>query len=141
MAYISVRPPTRPININIIKIILDAIVREGVIPKDRPTVPMAEDVSKRQVKKGRSSMALKAKAPLKDRNRYKKNIAPAAFTASSITLLPKHSASPFLLKTAKAERIRTAIVVVFIPPAVDPGDPPISIRKTLMACPDWDREE
>ena len=28
----------------------------------------------------------------------------------------------------KAEENRTAIVVVFIPPAVDPGEPPINIR-------------
>ena len=58
-----------------------------------------------------------------------------------MTLLPKHSVSSFLRKTAMEESTSTAIVVVFIPPAVDPGDPPISIRKTLMACPDWDKEE
>ena len=110
----------------------------GVIPNDNPTVAMAEDVSKRQVKNGRSSIVLKAKAPPNERHRYKKNMAPAAFTASSITLLPKHWASPFLLNTAKAESTRTAIVVVFIPPAVDPGDPPTSINNTVIASPDSD---
>ena len=30
----------------------------------------------------------------------------------------------------------TAKVVVFIPPAVDPGDPPISMRTTMITMPD-----
>ena len=29
---------------------------------------------------------------------------------------------------------RTAKVVVFIPPAVEPGEPPISIRRIIMPC-------
>ena len=128
-------------NINIIKIILDGTLRVGVRPMDRPTVPMAEEVSKRQERKGKLSIALKTKAPPRDRNKYRKNMAPAAFTASSITRLPKHSASPLRLKTANAERIRTAMVVVFIPPAVDPGEPPISINNTVMAEPDSERDE
>ncbi len=33
------------------------------------------------------------------------------------------------------ERNRMAIVVVFIPPAVDPGDPPTSIRKIIIIIP------
>ena len=32
---------------------------------------------------------------------------------------------------------RTPTVVVFIPPAVDPGDPPISIRIIMINCPLW----
>ena len=60
MAYISVRPPTRPINIKIIKILLDTTDSAGVIPNDKPTVAMAEEVSKRQVKNGRFSIVLKA---------------------------------------------------------------------------------
>ena len=31
---------------------------------------------------------------------------------------------------------KTARVVVFIPPAVEPGEPPISIRKIMMALED-----
>ena len=28
-----------------------------------------------------------------------------------------------------------AMVVVFMPPAVDPGEPPTNIHKIIMACP------
>ena len=33
---------------------------------------------------------------------------------------------------------RTAKVVVFIPPAVDPGEPPISIKRIIMPCDELD---
>ena len=35
-----------------------------------------------------------------------------------------------------ALRMRTAIVVVFIPPAVEPGEPPISIKIILRSFPE-----
>lgn len=44
-AYINVNPPTRPKNIDNIKINLDAIPSVGVIPSVSPTVPTAEAVS------------------------------------------------------------------------------------------------
>ena len=33
---------------------------------------------------------------------------------------------------------RTAKVVVFIPPAVEPGEPPISIKRIMMPCDELD---
>ena len=48
----------------------------------------------------------------------------------------KHCTSFLRLNTVIAESNRTAKVVVFIPPAVEPGEPPISIRMTIMAVPD-----
>ena len=56
------------------------------------------------------------------------NIAEAAFTVPSSTLRFISSALSFFLNTEKAEENKTAIVVVFIPPAVEPGEPPINIR-------------
>lgn len=44
-AKTNVSPPTRPRNIKQIKMILERIPKVGVIPKDKPTVPMAELVS------------------------------------------------------------------------------------------------
>ena len=49
-----------------------------------------------------------------------------------VEIPPKHSVSSFLLKTASKERNSTAIVVVFIPPAVEPGEPPISISTIII---------
>ena len=40
-------------------------------------------------------------------------------------------ACSWLLKVATAFRRSTANVVVFIPPAVEPGDPPINIRSIM----------
>ena len=38
-------------------------------------------------------------------------------------------------KTAITLANRTAIVVVFIPPAVEPGEPPINIKIVIIDCP------
>ena len=69
VAYISVRPPTRPINIKTIIIILLATLKVGVRDRESPTVAKAEVVSKREVRKGISSMALKARALPRERKR------------------------------------------------------------------------
>ena len=50
-AKIRVNPPTRPKNIRIIRMILEIIPRVGVSPRESPTVPMAELVSKRAIDK------------------------------------------------------------------------------------------
>lgn len=63
-------------------------------------------------------------------------VLPALRTVSSDILLLKHCTSFLRLNTVIAERNRTAKVAVFIPPAVEPGEPPISIRMTIMAVPD-----
>ena len=44
-----------------------------------------------------------------------------------MTVKPKISMSSFWRNVATIFKIRTAKVVVFMPPAVEPGDPPISI--------------
>lgn len=47
-----VNGPKRPVNITITKTVLFHALNSGVIPKLRPTVPKAETVSNRSVKKG-----------------------------------------------------------------------------------------
>lgn len=49
--YIRVRGPTLPINIVIIIITFEIGYRKGVIPLERPTVPKAENTSKRSASK------------------------------------------------------------------------------------------
>ena len=46
------------------------------------------------------------------------------------------SVSFFLRQTENAFKIRTASVVVFIPPAVEPGEPPTSISRIIIALED-----
>ena len=57
-------------------------------------------------------------------------------TTVSDSLLRKHCTSFLRLITVMTERNRTANVAVFIPPAVEPGEPPMSIRIIMIADPD-----
>ena len=66
-----------------------------------------------------------------NRNIYINNIVAAVATISVSILLLNKRVSCFFLNTAKAEAKITAIVVTFIPPAVDPGAPPISIKSII----------
>ena len=59
---------------------------------------------------------------------YIKNIVIAFLTVSSSILRFISSALSFFLNTDIADETNTATVVVFIPPAVEPGEPPINIR-------------
>lgn len=63
-AKINVRPPTRPKNISRIKTLRESRFSSGVIPRDRPTVPTAEAVSKRQVSMGSPSETLMIRPPV-----------------------------------------------------------------------------
>ena len=58
--------------------------------------------------------------------------------AASAIPLPKALGWPVLEKTLKEAARITKIVVIFMPPAVDPGLPPISIRTMVMALPEPD---
>ena len=74
-------------------------------------------------------------APATDSTTYnKRTVAPFLIARMGIPL-PKRWACSFSLKTANADAQRTAIVVVFIPPAVEPGEPPINIRIIINSKP------
>ena len=66
---------------------------------------------------------------------YIRRIVAAFLTELSGILRPKKWAESCLRNTDKAEEKSTAIVVVFIPPAVEPGEPPISIRMIISRSP------
>ena len=59
---------------------------------------------------------------------YKNAIVAASFTVSLEIRLPKQRTSLRFLTAAIAAQKSTAIVVIFIPPAVEPDAPPISIN-------------
>lgn len=127
-ANTKVIPPTRPRYIRAARISLDAVHSVGVTPRDNPTVPIADAVSKRQTVKGISSIMLITIPPDINIDVYSKKIVAALFTASSDTDRPKNCACSFFLNTDIEFLNITAIVVIFMPPAVEPGAPPISIR-------------
>ena len=71
--------------------------------------------------------------PTKNSRKYITATAAAFFTTEPSMRLPQTSASSFLRQTENALRIRTASVVVFIPPAVEPGEPPTSMSRVIIA--------
>ena len=58
----------------------------------------------------------------------------AVLTALQSTLRPKNWALSRCRKLAAALASRTASVVVFTPPAVEPGEPPMSIKRIITPC-------
>ena len=137
-----VSPPTRPMNINVIRISFDGTESVGVIPKLKPTVARAEIASNRHGIRGRLSRMLSDHEHTGiPRLVYMKRIAIAVATISGIMRRLNISGLSFLAKTAVAQEIRTARVVVLIPPAVDPGLPPTSMRRIIRNWPDSRMEE
>ena len=120
-------------NISTTRIILDKSPIRVVIPRLRPTVPSADAVSNRQLRSGRVSTLLMISPPAKNSAKYIIIRATAFRTVSSLTRRPKHVTCSRLWKIDRAVSSRMAPVVVFIPPAVDPGDPPISIHRIISA--------
>ena len=74
-ANTKVIPPTRPRYIRAARISLDAVHSVGVTPRDNPTVPIADAVSKRQAVKGMSSIMLITIPPDINIEVYNKKIA------------------------------------------------------------------
>ena len=128
VAKISVKPPIRPKNIRLMRINFEMRCNPGVIPRVRPTVPIAEAVSNRQVSIGRFSTRLMTILPSKNREMYIRNTVSAFFTVSSAIRLPKNRPFSRLRKTATAQATSTAAVVVLMPPAVEPGLPPMGLE-------------
>lgn len=120
-AKINVRPPTRPKNISRIKTLRESRFSSGVIPRDRPTVPTAEAVSKRQVSMGSPSETLMIRPPVQHSVIYISEIVAAFFTTSSSMRRPKRLAFSLRRKVEIAVVSKTAMVVVFKPPGGRPG--------------------
>ena len=135
-----VSPPTRPMNIKKIKIPCETIPRCGVNPRDSPTVAMAEVVSNRHSDSGKPSTVLMVNAPVSERTRYSVKMAAASWTAFSSIRRPNISGLFCLRNTAKALATSTAIVVVLMPPAVEPGEPPMNISRIVRPRPLLDKD-
>ena len=80
-------------------------------------------------------MPLIIKAPVSGIQIYIIIIVDASLIVLSSIRRPKNLALFFLRNTEIALLNNTAIVVVFIPPAVEPGDPPISISIMIRERP------
>lgn len=131
----SVSPPTRPAYMRTISSICDGRESDVVTPSVSPAVPSAEPVSNRQVISGSCSIRQTAMPDDKNSTRYMKSIAPAERTMSEGIRRLKHSTSFLRRYTLSAARKSTATVETFIPPAVEPEQPPVSMRAISASTP------
>ena len=66
---------------------------------------------------------------------YIKNNAAAFFIISFFIVRLNKEVTSLSINVENADATSTMIVVIFIPPAVDPGAPPISIRMIMIILP------
>ena len=95
---------------------------------ERPTVAVALTVSKTASRADALLVAIKSTVDAVQIIRNVTATATAFFTDASETLRPNKVALFLLRIVANAEQMSTAMVTVFIPPAVPTGEPPISIK-------------
>jgi len=135
MAKATVKGPTLPTNIVRIINIFPKLLRCGVIPVDKPTVPNAEVTSKRIFKKKfdspparRPSATTRSIVKTTIQAKPKKKTVKTLLTMLFGMVLPKiETWGLFLNIDQKTARIIPK-VTVFIPPPVDPGEAPINIK-------------
>ena len=127
------RLPTLPRYISRATITREKVFKLLVRPAVIPTVLMAEKVSNRASTPFKFWAQQIAIPAVTAREILIKNTEEAFWMAASSSLLPKIF-SPFLFRKLDQIYSRiTIMVVVFTPPAVEPGLPPINIRITVRS--------
>lgn len=132
--------PTLPENIVKIIMSLPKRERDGVIPNESPTVPNAEKLSNiREMKLGscdewpRCSVIVRRKMHVKRmRNALIVNMEALDRTADGIFLFKTHISS-WTSRSLMMSMITRKTVVIFIPPAIDPEDPPMNISGRVIS--------
>ena len=105
------------------------LVSDGVRSAESPTVPIAEVASYiKSINRSSGSKTASPNRPVSQIANVRNTIAIPERTLDSASRLPKHSVDFLPRITAAQVSSKMAIVVVLIPPAVPPGEPPINIR-------------
>ena len=120
--------PTLPKYIVTIMISFPNVLSVAVKLLERPTVAVALTVSYKASMAEALHVAIKSKVDVAQIIRNVTETATAFFIDFSEIRRPNSEAPLLFLIVANAEQTRTAIVTVFIPPAVPTGEPPIIIR-------------
>ena len=120
--------PTLPKYIVTIIINLPKVLSVAVRFLESPTVAVALTVSKTASIAEALLVAIKSTVDVAHIVRNITTTATAFFIDSSEMRRPKRVAPFLFLIVASAEQTRTAIVTVFIPPAVPTGEPPTNIK-------------
>ena len=104
-----------------------------MIPVVIPTVPIAENVSNRISENPSGCIAMIASDAVTASKRLIVRIVPARLTASFSSLRPKILIPYVCLILECTHKRRTTRVVVLMPPAVEPGLPPMNIRMMVSS--------
>lgn len=127
-------------NIRRIMIIFGSKLSVGVIPVVIPTVPIADIHSNKMSLKFISGWQI---AMVMDETKIQLRliitIDTAFLTVSGVNLFEKTSISLEFFSVDTAQRNKTAMVTVFVPPAVEPDDPPMNIRIYVMTLDTGDK--
>lgn len=125
---VSVSGPSLPIYMVIIRNSFPEAVSPGVKPVESPTVPKAEVVSKSRFKKGPGWVISRKKVIVIIKNKLRVIMGIVLSVLSGFTARLKKLTEPLEVNLEIIFLKKIAAVVVFIPPAVEPGDPPMNIR-------------
>lgn len=121
--------PILPRYINAIITACAKTFNDVVIPVDKPTVPIAENTSNNTSARSCAAfVALISIVAVSARIILNDAMAVAFFSAPLSRRLLRTSSVEVFLRLDKSEIIITAKVVVLIPPAVEPGLPPMNIK-------------
>ena len=120
--------PTLPKYIVALIISFPSVLSVAVKFLERPTVAVALTVSYTASRAEALLVAIKSTVEMAQIVRKVTATATAFFIDSSETRRPNRVALLLFLMVANAEQTRTAMVTVFMPPAVPTGEPPISIN-------------
>jgi hypothetical protein len=141
----NVKGPSLPISIVAIIINLPAsvnVVKGPVTPVDKPTVPRAEAVSNiisDIIKPFEFSVILRANVAM-NKTATKSSVMVIALPTTTIRTDRLNISTSCRFRSAVTAVIKTtANVTVLIPPAVEPGEPPMNISKIKTNLLDADR--
>jgi hypothetical protein len=133
--------PTLPKSIVAIITIFPATVKPAVIPRDKPTVPKAEVVSKKSLNRLCSAFGCNSVSERVRRKKLNNKTIMAFIVKMTIwkidcdEILRLKIGIPFLgFIFLNRISIRIKKVVTFTPPEMEPGDPPINIKGTKTIC-------
>ena len=133
--------PILPINMHKIIIIFPHKFKVGVIPRDNPTVPRALVTSNRHFNKSFWFVFINREVAIEIIDEYRKKREKAFKIIKLLTfLLNRITLSDPLITLKQAVKMRKK-VVVFIPPPVDPGEAPITMRIINIKIVSIDKDE
>ena len=127
--------PSLPINMVVIRISFAPAFKSGVIPVDSPTVPKALTVSNSNFIKSSSGSAMHIRKVCTQTTASASMAMRNAWDTTSVGIRRLNALQCLFVAALNMLFISTKVVVVLIPPPVEPGDAPRNIRTARTNSP------